>query len=56
MGERFFSLAAKNKGILPAVKTCNIIAAENLLQINQVIKDEDQKNANKKKLADILKL
>jgi hypothetical protein len=31
LGEYYFSFAAKNKGILPAVKACYIIAAENLL-------------------------
>ena len=56
LGEYYFGFAAKSKGILPAVKACYIIAAENLLQINSAIKDEDQKNANKKRLGDILQL
>ena len=30
LGEFYFSMREKNKGILPAVKECNIIAAENL--------------------------
>jgi hypothetical protein len=56
LGEYYFSFASKNKGILPAVKACYIIAAENLIQINQTIKDEEQKVANKKKMGEILKL
>lgn len=56
LGEYYFGFAAKSKGILPAVKACYIIAAENLLQINSAIKDEDQKNVNKKRLGDILQL
>ena len=56
LGEYYFGFAAKSKGILPAVKACYIIAAENLLQINSVIKDEDQKNGNKKRLGEILQL
>jgi len=30
LGEYYFSLVAKNKGILPAAKACYISAAENL--------------------------
>jgi hypothetical protein len=30
LGEYYFSLVSKNKGILPAAKACYIIAAENL--------------------------
>ena len=30
MGNFFFDIASKNKGILPAAKACYIIAAENL--------------------------
>ena len=30
LGEFYFGLVSKNKGILPAAKACYIIAAENL--------------------------
>lgn len=35
LGEYYFSLVAKNKGILPAAKACYIIAAENLNAVSQ---------------------
>ena len=56
LGEYYFSLVQKNKGILPAAKACYIIGIENLLQINQVLKDEEQKKANNKKINDLIKL
>lgn len=69
LGDFYFSLVTKNKGILPAVKTCYIIAAENLyqvrgfiafadpkLQINPLLKDEEKKEANKKKINEIITL
>jgi hypothetical protein len=34
LGEFYFSLVSKNKGILSASKACYIIAAENLYTVN----------------------
>jgi hypothetical protein len=56
LGEFYFGLVPKNKGILPAAKACYIVAAENLNTINLIVKDEDQKNANKKKLVELINL
>lgn len=40
LGEYYFSLVSKNKGILPAAKACYIIAAENLHQVIRIFKIE----------------
>lgn len=34
LGEYYFNLVSKNKGVLPAAKACYIIASENMMQIN----------------------
>lgn len=36
LGEFYFGLVAKNKGILPAAKACYIIAAENLNTVRSI--------------------
>jgi hypothetical protein len=36
MGETYFGLVAKNKGILPAAKAAYVIAAENLMAVRTV--------------------
>jgi hypothetical protein len=56
LGEYYFNLVSKNKGVLPAAKACYIIASENLIQINSIIKDEEMIKANKKKLSDLITL
>ncbi len=40
LGEFYFSLVAKNKGILPAAKACYIIAAENLNAVRSIVSDK----------------
>lgn len=56
LGDFYFNLVQKNKGILPAAKACYIIAAENLNTINQLIKDYTQIQINKKKIGEIITL
>ncbi len=56
LGEYYFSLVSKNKGVLPAAKASYIIASENLIQINAIVKDEEMMKANKKKLTDLIQL
>lgn len=34
MGETYFGMASKNKGILPAAKAAYVIAAENLMAVS----------------------
>ena len=46
MGNHFFSLATSSghTGILPAVKKCFVIAAQNLKNIISVVQDSDKKS------------
>ena len=37
MGEYYFNLVSKNKGILPAAKACYIIAGENLNTVTFIV-------------------
>ena len=47
-------MASKNKGILPAVKMCQIISAENLKQVNDFMNNEDVKKDNNKKIEKVI--
>lgn len=47
LGEFYFSLVPKNKGILPAAKACYVIAAENLFQVRPLPFSQELTNLNR---------